>query len=74
MYEDDDVMAVGNPEDVIERELLWPHPIDTDWFKITVVEGQPDVNMKIELLGMTANERYGLNPYLDHQPIEKGVQ
>ena len=61
----------GDPSDVVTRELLFPYPAETDNLKISVVDGGSDVLMKMELLGMTADERYGLNPYMDARVISK---
>jgi hypothetical protein len=72
LYESDETKTSGDPADIVEKELIFPYPVDTDKFKVVILEGETEVNMKLELLGMTAQERYGLNPYMDHTIIEKG--
>ena len=59
LYHDEGMVTGGAPSDVVTSELLFPYPAETDNLKISVVEGETDVLMKIELLGMTAGERYG---------------
>ena len=71
LYHDEGMATDGNPSDVVTRELLFPYPVETDDLKISVVEGESDVLMKIELMGMAAEERYGLNPYMDARIISK---
>jgi hypothetical protein len=64
----------GNAADVIERELLFPYPVDTDKIKVIIMTGSEEINMKLELIGMTAKERYALNPYLDRSIKDQGEQ
>ena len=71
LYHDEGMVTDGDPSDVVTRELLFPHPAETDNLKISVVEGEADVLMKMDLIGMTADERYGLNPYMDARVISK---
>ena len=71
LYHNEGMLSDGDPSDVVTRELMFPYPVETDNVKISVVEGETDVLMKVELIGMTADERYGLNPYMDPRITSK---
>ena len=71
LYHDEGTSTGGSPTDVVTRELLFPYPVETDQLRISVVEGDPDVLMRVDLMGMTAEERYGLNPYMDARIISR---
>ncbi len=73
VYDNDATATTGNAGDVLEREIMLSYPVETDMVKMVIAEGADDINMKIELLGMPAKERYNLNPYLDHRIISKST-
>ena len=52
-------------ENIISRKILFPKALVSSKFKFSVVEGEADILMKFELLGMTNQENYDLNPFMD---------
>ncbi len=73
LYEDKDLPTLGSPTDVIEREILLSHPVETNKIRIDFIEYMEELNMKVDIIGMRAKERYRLNPYLDKQVISRGA-
>ena len=43
LYHDEALVGDGDPSDIVTRELLFPYPAETDNVKISMVEGEADV-------------------------------
>ena len=50
---------------VISRRFLFPHPVATDKFTLTVLEGDEPLVFKMDLLGMPPEKKYAVDPILD---------
>ena len=57
---------------VIARDVMLPHPVETRRFRLHVIESAQNVDLKMDLLGMTLKERYDLNPFLDEALVPYG--
>eukprot|EP00095_Tigriopus_kingsejongensis_P007774 snap_masked-scaffold154_size301342-processed-gene-2.15 protein:Tk07774 transcript:snap_masked-scaffold154_size301342-processed-gene-2.15-mRNA-1 annotation:"GJ15814" len=51
---------------VVSRLVNLPDPIETRRLRLTFLESAPEVNLKLDLIGMLSQDRYDLNPFLDH--------
>ena len=73
LYEDDSFETAGSPTDIIEREILLPYPVETNKFRIDFIDPMQTINLKMDIIGMKAKERYNLNRYLDEQVISRDL-
>ena len=61
-------------ETVISRKVIFPKPVISSMFNLIILEGEMEILMKFELLGMTNEENYDLNPFMDEASAIEGTE
>ena len=62
VFEDYDLL---NTVDFVSRTVYLPQPIVTRFFRLNVVEGAPNVLVKMDLIGMSAEKQYSQDPIFE---------
>ena len=50
---------------VIETDLYLPQPVVTSRFVVNVVEGNPSVVFRLDIIGLNPAKKYSIDPMLD---------
>ena len=65
--------SAAPPSSVVSKEIQFPYPVMTRVLRLNVVEGAPDIDVKIDLLGEDAENVYRKDPMFDKMTINRGL-